>query len=280
VESYLNGEYFQQEKVLISPNDRGFLMGDGIYEVVRSYQGYMFQIDAHMERLSYGAKALHFNRLRFDEIKEITRELIIRNNLIKKDATVYIQITRGVADRSHLFPSADTPLTIYATAKEFFPKLLDIKKGISAILYPDNRWARCDIKSINLIVNSMAHQHAFDSGAQEAIFIRDGYLTEGAHTNVLMVNNQNIITPPKTNYILEGITRKVVLSLCNTHKIPVEERPISEKELFMADELIIVGTTVEITPVIQLNQQLIKDGKPGPVTIKLQRLFNEFKIPK
>jgi D-alanine transaminase len=273
--SYFNDQFLPQEEISISPNDRGFVMGDGIYEVIRSYQGHLFQIDAHLKRLSYGAKAFRFNRLIFDELKEISRQLIAKNNLNQMDATVYIQVTRGVATRSHQFPPAETPLTIYATARKFTPKVLDIEKGISAILYPDDRWARCDIKSINLIVNSMAHQHAISSGAQEALFIRKGYLTEGAHTNVIMVKDQTIITPPKTNHILEGITRNVVLSICNKHHIPVEEQSISEEELFQAEELMIVGTTVEITPVIKLNNQPVNDGKPGPVTMKLQRLFNE-----
>jgi D-alanine transaminase len=271
--SYFNGQFLQQKDIAISPNDRGFLMGDGVYEVIRSYHGHLFELDAHIERLCDGAKALQFNFSTFNELKDIAGQLILKNKLAQQDATVYIQVTRGVAKRSHKFPPSDTPLTIYASVKKFTPS--HITNGISATLYPDARWERCNIKSINLIVNSMAHQYAIDSGTQEAIFIRNGYLTEGAHTNVLMVKNKTIMTPPATNFILDGITRKVVLSICHIHNIPVKECSIAEKELFDADELMIVGTTVEILSVIMLNNQPINDGKPGPFTIKLQRLFHD-----
>jgi D-alanine transaminase len=182
--SYFNGQFLQQKDIAISPNDRGFLMGDGVYEVIRSYHGHLFELDAHIERLCDGAKALQFNFSTFNELKDIAGQLILKNKLAQQDATVYIQVTRGVAKRSHKFPPSDTPLTIYASVKKFTPS--HIINGISATLYPDARWERCNIKSINLIVNSMAHQYAIDSGTQEAIFIRNGYLTEGAHTNVLM----------------------------------------------------------------------------------------------
>jgi len=273
--SYFNGQFLQHKDIAISPDDRGFLMGDGIYEVIRSYDGHLFELDAHIERLKYGAAALQFNESSLNELKNTARQLILKNELSQQDATIYIQVTRGVAKRSHQFPSSGTPLTIYATAQQFTPKLEHAKTGISGALYPDVRWARCNIKSINLIVNSMAHQYAIDSGAHEAILIRNGFLTEGAHTNVLLVKKNTIVTPPATNFILAGITRKVVLSLCNNHDINVVERSVDEKELFTADELIVVGTTVGVTPVISLNNQPINDGQPGPVTKTLQRLFSD-----
>jgi D-alanine transaminase len=250
-------------------------MGDGVYEVIRSYNGQLFELDAHIERLENGAKALQFNVSTFRELKEIAHQLILKNNFYQQDATIYIQVTRGVAKRSHQYPPSGTPLTIYATAQQFTPKINNIEKGISAKLFPDVRWSRCNIKSINLVANSMAHQQSIDSDAQEAIFIRNGYLTEGAHTNVLLVKNNTIITPPATHFILAGITRKVVLSICHIHNIPVEERSASEEELFTSDELMVVGTTVEITPVIKLNNQPIGDEKPGTMTKKLQVLFYE-----
>ena len=273
--SYYNGQFLQHKNIAISPDDRGFLMGDGVYEVIRSYNGHLFERDAHIERLKNGASALQFNISKFNEIENIVHQLILRNDLSQRDATIYIQVTRGVAKRSHQFPPLDTPLTIYATAQLFTPKSIDMEVGISGALYPDVRWSRCNIKSVSLIVNSMAHQYAIDSGAQEAIFIRDGYLTEGAHTNVLLVKNNTIITPPATNFILAGITRKVILSLCRIHNISAEERSVAEHELFSADELIVVGTTVEITPVIKLNNQPINNCQPGPITKRLQRLYND-----
>ena len=273
--SFFNGQFIQQKDIAISPNDRGFLMGDGVYEVIRSYNGQLFELDAHIERLENGAKALQFNVSTFRELKEIAHQLILKNNFYQQDATIYIQVTRGVAKRSHQYPPSGTPLTIYATAQQFTPKINNIEKGISAKLFPDVRWSRCNIKSINLVANSMAHQQSIDSDAQEAIFIRNGYLTEGAHTNVLLVKNNTIITPPATHFILAGITRKVVLSICHIHNIPVEERSASEEELFTSDELMVVGTTVEITPVIKLNNQPIGDEKPGTMTKKLQVLFYE-----
>jgi len=275
--SFYNGQFLQHQEIAISPEDRGFLMGDGVYEVIRSYKGHLFELDAHIERLKNGANELQFSNSSFDTIEEIAHQLIERNELSQHDATIYLQVTRGVASRSHQFPPSDTPLTIYATARKFSPNPMSMEQGISATLYPDVRWTLCNIKSINLVVNSMAHQHAIESGAQEGIFIRNGYLTEGAHTNVLLVKHNTIITPPATNFILAGITRKVVLSICHIQNITVEERSVSEKELFTADELMIVGTTVEITPVILLNNRFINDGKPGPVTKKLQGFFNEIK---
>jgi len=274
---YFNGQFLPKKDISISPDDRGFLFADGIYEVIRSYQGQLFQCQAHIRRLESGATALHFNRTDFNEFSHIAKELIEINQLTQKEATIYIQVTRGTAPRSHQFPSIETPLTIYAEVKVFVPKTSQINNGIKAILVPDYRWSMCNVKSTALIVNTMAHQQAIDAGAQEAIFVRNGFLTEGAHTNVLLIKNNSVITPPKTNYILGGITREVVLNCCYQHSISVEERSINEKELYDADELMLSGTTVEITPIVQLNQKIIGTGSPGPMTRKIQELFRKFR---
>jgi len=276
--SYLNGKFLKKNDIYISPDDRGFLMSDGIYEVIRSYQGHLFQSQQHIHRLNAGADALQFKQTNFEVLIEIAEELIKINNLSHKDSTVYMQITRGSVPRSHRFPSLETPLTIYVDTKEFFPKMEEIKNGVSAILVPDQRWCRCNIKSISLLANTMAHQQAIESGAQEAIFLRNGFLTEGSHTNVFLVKNNIVITPPKSNYILSGITREVLLDCCHDLHIPVEERPVVEKELFEADELMIVGTTVEVTPVIKLNHQTINKGTSGLITTKLYEHFKTTKL--
>jgi len=253
-------------------------MADGIYEVIRSYDGHLFQLQQHIERLNYGAKALRFRQTSLEEFIDVAESLIEMNHLKQCPATVYLQITRGVAPRSHKLPSSETPLTMYAIPKQLIIDNSEQEKGISAITVTDQRWERCDIKSISLLLNSLAHQQAIDANAKESIFIRNGFLTEGSHTNVLMVKDNTIITPPITNHILDGITRKVVLQICKNCGIDICLSPIPENELFSADELMIVGTTVEITPVVQLNNQTIGNGFPGRFTRQLQKSFGDLTI--
>jgi D-alanine transaminase len=272
---YLNGQYMPQEKIFISPEDRGFLFADGIYEVIRSYGGRLFRAKAHLERLSHGASALQFNQTDFSYLKAVCEKLLLDNRLIQGDAVVYMQVTRGVAPRSHAFPPIETPLTVYATAKSFQPHLQDAETGIRAILVPDQRWARCDIKTIGLLANTLAHQRARKSHATEGLFVRDGVVMEGTHSNVMAVFDGKIITPPKTNYMLAGITREFVLELCGEISVPFSEYPLYEADILNADELMIVGTTVEVTPVIAVNGENIGSGAPGPITRNLQKAFQE-----
>lgn len=271
--AYFNGAYLDEKEVRISPDDRGFLFSDGLYEVIRSYNGRLFQTRAHMERLYYGARALRFSETELEILEDVAEELIRRNSLTGGDATVYIQVTRGVAPRTHRFPPKGTPLTVFASARPFTPHIDEMVRGIDVIQVPDQRWARCDIKSTALLPNVLAHQQAVDAGATEALFVRDGFLTEGTHSNVFAVSAGEVVTPPRTNYILGGITRGVVLDLCRKQGIPVREGTLLTSEISRADELMIAGTTVEITPVLRILNGAFLFHEPGPITRQLQKAF-------
>jgi D-alanine transaminase len=273
--AFFNGKYIAQDKICISPDDRGFLFSDGLYEVIRSYDGSLFKAREHLERLSRGARILRFNQNDFFYLHDVARNLIEKNRLITGDAIVYMQVTRGSAKRTHRFPPDQVTVTVYASASEFFPQHEELQKGIKIILVPDQRWSRCDIKSISLLANILAHQQARDVSAPEAVFVRNGALQEGSHSNVFAVKDGIAITPPLTNHLLAGITRMVVLELCKELNIPSIQRTIFQDELSNMDELMIVGTTVEITPVIQIDNTQIGNGKPGPITGALQGAFRK-----
>ena len=271
---YLNGRYLPQENIVVSPEDRGFLFADGIYDVIRSYGGKLFRAKAHLDRLSRGASALQFNQTDFGYLEPVCERLIQDNRLTRGDAVIYMQVTRGVAPRNHAFPPIDTPLTVYAVAKSFQPHREESETGIRVILVPDQRWARCDIKTIGLLANTLAHERPRKSHATEALFVRDGVVMEGTHSNVMAVFDGKVITPPRTNYMLAGITREFVLRLCGELSVPFLETPLYESDILNADELMIVGTTVEVTPVIAMNGENIGSGVPGPITRKLQMAFH------
>ena len=271
---YLNGRFLQEEDIRISPEDRGFLFADALYEVVRTYDGRLFETQAHWARLSHGARALRFNRTDFGDLTDVSETLLRENGLTRGDATVYVQVTRGQAHRSHAFPSQETPLTIYASARPFSPMGF-ASDGVSVILVSDQRWARCDIKTVGLTANVLSQQLAVDQGAYEALFVRDGAVLEGTHTNLFTVFDGTVVTPPRTNYILGGITRQVILGLCKELSIPVEESPVFESRLMEADEIMVVGTTSEITPVVRVNGQKLRSGEPGKIARRLWKALRD-----
>ena len=211
-------------------------------------------------------------------LREVAETLIRENDLGRGNAVVYMQITRGAAPRKHPFPPNDTPLTVYAKAYPHTVPVAIQRDGVPVILTPDIRWTRCDIKSIALLPNVLAHQRAKDQGAHEVVFVRDGMITEGALTNVCGVFDGRLVTHPRSPYILAGITRSVILELCTTLGIPVEEFPILEKDLPRADELMICNTTSEIIPVIQVDDRPVGTGTPGPVTRALQQAYREMTL--
>jgi len=279
---YFNGRFIPKEEVQLSPDDRGFLFGDGVYEVVLSYNGRLFRLEDHLKRMERSLREVRINGPDIGSFGEIAEKLMQENNLGDRDATIYIQITRGATfPRKHIFPEKDTPPTIYMCAAPFEFSREKLEKGIRIILVPDIRWTRCDIKSVALLPNVLANQQAKESGAGEAVFVRDGVVTEGAHTNFCAVFDGQVVTFPKSNYILAGITRGVVLELCKNLNIPVKEFPVFEKDMKDADECMVLGTTAEVTPVVQVDDWQVGDGKPGPITLKLQRAFHELvTIPK
>lgn len=271
---YFNGQYLEKDRVRISPDDRGFVFGDGIYEVMRTYDGRLFRAEDHLRRMEYSLEALYMDGPSPETVLGIADELMRENDLT--DAVVYIQITRGVAERRHAFPDETPPPTVYARVKPPTEEPEKHQKGVAALLVPDLRWARCDIKSISLLPNVLASSRAKEGGFEEAIFVRDCVITEGSHTNVAAVFGGELRTYPLSNYILPGVTRTVILELCDALGIPYREDPIFEHELRKADELMILGTSTEVMPIIRVNDWRVGKGRPGPVTRKLQRAFREY----
>lgn len=272
--AFFNGNWVEKEKIAISPDDRGFLFGDGIYEVIRVYRGKLFRAKEHLARLARSLREMRMDGVDVPVLGTVAEELLRRNNL-NSDATVYFQITRGAAPRRHAFPDPGTPPTIYMTASPFTPPEKKWREGVKVILVPDTRWARCDIKSTALAPNVLANQLAKENGAEEAIFVRNGVITEGSHSSFAAVFHGQLVTHPLTNHILPSITRQVVLELCAQLDIAVKEFPIFENELKQADEVIILGTTTEVMPVIQVDDWQVNDGKPGALTRRLQQALDE-----
>jgi D-alanine transaminase len=269
---FLNGNYIPKNQAFISPEDRGFNFADGVYEVVKYYKGEPFRMDDHIDRLSNSLREVRIKLPSGYNFREMFARLIEVNRLNDIDAGVYLQISRGAHQRVHHFP-ADIAPTVYAFAFPL-PSFTDaLRDGIRVTTAEDIRWLRCDIKSVSLLPNTMLYQEAVENGAGECILIRNGWVTEATHSSVLGVKNGTVITHPLSPLILPGITRKVVLELCSLHKIPFREVAIMEKELMEMDEIFIAGTGSEIMPVVQVNSSLVGNGRPGPVTRKLQDLF-------
>ena len=274
--AYINGKFIQENEVKISPFDRGFLFADGVYEVMRTYNGKVFKINEHIIRLANSLKEIRISNFDINSVEKIIKELISRNSL-NSDLNIYLQITRGTASpRMHAFPSNKINPTVYAILYPLISIPKENENGIKVQLEKDIRWTRCDIKSTSLLPSILAHQSARDNGASEAIFIRDGFITEGSHTNFFAVKKNIVYTPPLSNFILSGITRKVILEICRDNSIEIEETNIEEKELKNYDELFITGTTTEIKPVIQFNDWIVKNGRPGILTKKIQASFKEY----
>jgi D-alanine transaminase len=272
--AYFNGSFLSKADVRVSPDDRGFLFSDGVYEVVRSYGGRLFELAAHLDRLAASLAGLRLGGVEKDELAPVCNELLARNGLADADALVYLQVTRGAAPRRHRFPDPPVQPTVYGTAWAFVPDH-DPAAGAAVITVPDERWSRCDVKTVSLVANCLANQRAYEAGAVEAIFVRDGTLLEGTHTNVFGVSGGLVSTAPNSGYILDGITRRVVLELCAVHGIPAREEPVRLEELGALDELFLTGTTAEVTPVISVDGRKIGDGTPGPVALHMLDLFLE-----
>ncbi|MFT5368580.1 MAG: D-alanine transaminase [Candidatus Latescibacterota bacterium] len=271
---YLNGAYLPKEEAHISPDDRGFLLADGIYEVTRCYEGHLFAWDRHLTRLERSLKELQIQQPDVD-FEALSHELLKQNGMDTGDAIVYLQITRGVAPRTHAFPKDNVLPTVYGLARKFDMNPADWTTGVKAITTPDMRWLRCDIKSVSLLPNVLAQQRAQEAGAEEAILIRDGVVTEGSHTSVCGIFDGVLYTHPDSNLILPGITRAIVLELCEQLNIPVKLFPILENKLYTVDEMMTLGTGSEVMPVIQIDDWQVGNGKPGPITMKLQKAYKE-----
>jgi D-alanine transaminase len=270
----LNGEIIKRSEAKVDVEDRGYQFGDGVYEVIRVYNGKMFTIAEHLKRFIKSADSigisLPYSSLQLTEMLEV---LLKKSNL--ETGNIYMQVTRGTAPRNHLFPTANvTPTLVAYTIKSLRP-LENLKSGVKTILTEDIRWLRCDIKSLNLLGNLLAKQKASEQGCFEAILHRGQDVTEGSSSNIFIVKNGEVITHESNNLILKGITKDVILELCKKNNIPVQERTFSLAELDEAEEVFLSSTTAEVTPVIEINEKKIKAGVPGPLTRKLQDLFEK-----
>ena len=272
---YLNGDYLPKEQAHISPDDRGFLFGDGVYEVVRSSDGHLFRAAAHWQRLRSSLAAIGMDGPSYAEVQKIAETLLEKNGLQTGEATVYLQVTRGVASRKHSYPRPGVPPTVYACAAPFTLPQQSWQAGVRVITVSDQRWSRCDIKATSLLPNVMVNEQAHAAGAHEAILVRDGVVTEGSHSNFAGIRDGMLITHPVNNHILNGITRVVVLELCRELDIPVRETAVAESELPSLDEAMLLGTTNDVMPVVQVNDWTIGNGQPGPVTRRLQQAFRK-----
>ncbi len=271
---YLNGEFLPRSDAKISPDDRGFIFADGIYEVIKYYRGKPFRYNDHLERLKRSLKEVSIECNGLEKLELIFSELLHRNNLISVQAGIYLQITRGVNPRVHYFPKEITP-TLYAFAFPLPSAKEKLENGIKVITQEDIRWQRCDIKSVSLLPNTMLYNNAVNNGAGESILVRNGIVTEATHSSVLGIKNGGVITHPISNLILPGITRKVIFEICSSEGINFEEHLITEQKLFELDEIIIAGTGSEITPVVQVNDTFIGNNKPGEITRFIQKKFFE-----
>lgn len=273
---YLNGKFQPKTQAAISVDDRGFLFADGVYEVVRGYGGLFFEIEAHVRRMQNGLEALRIAIPEGFNLSDIARVLLEQNDLQNAETTIYCQITRGAAAaRTHAFPASSVSPTVYVAASLFVPPLEKRQKGIAAVTTPDVRWSRCDLKTVGLLANCLAKQHALESGVDEAIFVRDGVALEGSSSNLFIVKDGTVVTNPKTNYILPGITRQVVLDISHSLGIEANEAPLFIDLLKAADEVFVTHTTGEVVPVVRINAREIAGGSPGPITRKLQTAFTE-----
>jgi D-alanine transaminase len=275
---YLNGEFVPKDQARVSPDDRGFLFADGVYEVLRAYNGRFFHAPAHWQRLARSLNEIRLTSTGKVDFQAIAEALLQRNNLLSGDAIVYVQVTRGAAPRNHAFPDPATPPTVYAYAAPFQPVPRKLEAGVAVVLTPEMRWSRCDIKSIALLGNVLAGQHAKDNGGEEALFVRGGAVTEGSRTNFAAVFDGQLVTHPQNNFILGGITLNAVLGLCRDLNIRVKESPIPAAELPRAEEAMLLGTTAEVTPVVQVDGKPVGNGQPGPVTRRLQGAFRELTV--
>jgi len=276
--AYLNGEFLPLDQAKISVMDRGFLFGDGVYEVISVYDGHMFKLKEHLQRLQNSLDAIAL-KIDFDEQHwtKLLKNLCERNPA--KNHYIYLQITRGAyPERLHGFPEETKP-TVFAFAREV--QDLDMKKlsaGLSAITLNDERGYQCHIKSTSLLANVLLKQQAIDNQATEAILIRDDQAIEGASSNFFIVKDNFLITPPKQSTILSGITRDVILELAPQCDLTIEQRPISKAELFTAEELWITSSIREIVPITQCDQKAIGTGRTGPYWHKIINLYQTYKM--
>lgn len=274
--AYINGQILPRDEIKISPDDRGFLFGDGVYEVVKWYAGYFFDMGSHVTRLKRSLRELKIGWTDPDRFPSIANELIRTNKLETSYALVYLQVTRGAARRTHHFPSPEVTPTVYAFAWGSSPEVMPQEKGVKVMLKEDIRWSRCDIKSVALLANTLSFQEAYEKGMNECIFVRNGVITEGSHSNIFFVIDGTLFTHPESNHILSGVTRKNILRIAKDAGVKIKEEAVHENKLRSCQEAFITNTSAEITPVIDMGGIIIGDGIPGDVSSMLRKKFDFF----
>jgi D-alanine transaminase len=270
--AFLNGSFVPLDEAKVSIEDRGFQFGDGVYEVIRTYKGRPFSLDAHLARLDRSAAALDLTQP-YSRVEWTSHILEGIERAAYPESKIYLQITRGVAPRDHAYAD-DTKPTVVMTVREFHPLDRSVQAtGVNAMTTEDIRWGRCDIKSVNLLANVLARQQVKQARVFEAILVNGGSVTEGAISNVMVVQRGTVVTAPEGPRILSGVTRAVVLDLALTEGLPILERFVSQADLYRADEVFLTGTTVEVLGVVRIDGKVIGDGQPGPITRRLAASF-------
>ncbi|MDD5405094.1 MAG: D-amino acid aminotransferase [Sulfuricella sp.] len=274
---YLNGVFLPLEEARVPVLDRGFIFGDGVYEVIPAYSRHPFRLAEHLQRLQHSLDGIRLANPHSDaEWRERVRELIARN--AGEDQYLYLHITRGVARRDHAFPPAGTPPTVFMMSSPLLPAAQALREhGVTAITAPDNRWLRCDIKAISLLPNVLLRQLAVDAGAAETVMLRNGFLSEGAASNIFVVKDGVLLAPPKDHLMLPGITYDVVLELAAAHGIPTRVAPVAEGTLRGADEVWLTSSTREVQAITRLDGSPVGTGEPGPLFRRMDGYYQDYK---
>jgi D-alanine transaminase len=274
---YLNGEYLPQSQARVSVLDRGFLFGDGVYEVIPVFGGKPLRLDEHLDRLQRSMSRVSLdNPMSSDQWNQVFQSLLEKNP--GGDRAIYLQVTRGAAPIRDLSIAADIKPTVFIMVNDIKPvDYTVLERGIEAITVEDFRWKACDIKSVSLIANVMIRLQANQSSAVDAVMVRDGLLTEGTASNVFVVHDGVIATPPKSDCLLPGITRDLVIELARADGMKVEERDINEDELESADEIWLTSSTREIAPVVKINDQIVGEGMAGKYWKRIIAIYQRYK---
>ena len=280
---YLNGQFMPIEEARIPVMDRGFIFGDGVYEVIPVYSRHVFRLADHLKRLQHSLDGIRLQNPHSEaEWCKLITELIARNAL--EDQYLYLHITRGVAKRDHAFPNPPVKPTVFMLSNPLVtPPAELLASGVGAVSAVDNRWLRCDIKAIALLPNVLLRQMAIDAHCAETILIRAGnqageeFMTEGAASNIFVVENGTLLAPPKNNFMLPGITYDVVLEIAAANNIPHQVRQIAKREVFNADELLLTSSTKEVLAITTLDGKPVGNGKPGAMFTRLHQLYQEYK---
>lgn len=275
--AYLNGSFLPLDEARVSVMDRGFLFGDGVYEVIPVYSRRPFRIDEHLARLQQSLDGIRLtNPHTAEEWKSLIGRIVSDTEV--DDQSVYLQVTRGpMAVRNHAFPKTITPTVFIMTEALVTPPPELRATGVAAVSAADIRWLRCDLKTTSLLANCLLRQLAVDAGCAETILLRDGFLSEGAASNVFVVKNGRLLAPPKNHLMLPGITYDVVLELAAAHGLPCEVRDVLEAEVRDADELWMTSSTREVLAIVALDGRPVGDGKPGPVVARMYDWYQHFK---